>query len=135
LSADGEIKASLGSISPDGPNRIVGLMIRESLAPNSKYAFMGVEQDLKFRWQRRSTTGGSTSTTTSGTSTPPNAWLRLVRSGKTLYGYKSGDGVNWTKVSSPNINMASTIHIGLIVASGDKDQLNTSVFSNVTVVP
>jgi regulation of enolase protein 1 (concanavalin A-like superfamily) len=135
LSANGEIKARLGSISPDGPNRIVGLMIRESLAPNSKYAFMGVEQDLKFRWQRRSTTGGSTSTTTSGTSTPPNAWLRLVRSGKTLYGYKSSDGINWTKLSSPNINMASTIHIGLIVASGDTNKLNTSVFSNVTVVP
>jgi len=135
LSGDGEIKARLNSISANGTNRVVGLMIRESLAPNAKYAFMGMEQNLKFRWQRRSSTGGSTSSTTSGTGTPPNTWLRMVRSGKTLYGYKSTDGVNWTRVSSPNITMATNIYVGLVVTSGDTNTLNTSVFSTMTVVP
>ncbi len=135
LSADGEIKARLNSIGTDGGNRVVGLMIRESLAPNAKYAFMGVGNNLKYRWQRRSSTGGNTSSTTSGACAAPNAWLRVQRVSNTLYGYKSTDGTNWSKVSSPTITMATNIYVGLVVASGDTNTLNTSVFTTITVVP
>ena len=108
-------------------------MIRENLTPGARNAFMGISPDGTVRWQRRSNTSGSTSSSTSGTST--NAWVRLVRTGKTIYGYKSADGVTWSRVSSQNISMAANIFCGLAVASGTTNQVNASTFNSVSVVP
>jgi regulation of enolase protein 1 (concanavalin A-like superfamily) len=96
---------------------------------------MGVGQTVKFRWQSRSTTAGKTSTTTSVLGTTPNVWARLTRKGNTLAGYQSTDGTNWTQVNSGSITMATNIYVGLVVASGSANTLNTATFTNVTVVP
>jgi len=135
LSGDGEIKARLNSVGNTGTSGRIGVIIRESLTSGSEYAFMGISPDGTFRWQRRSNTGGSTSTTTSTISTPPNTWVRLVRTGNTLYGYSSTDGTTWTLVNSRSITMATNIYVGLAVASGSSNTLNTSTFTNLTVVP
>jgi regulation of enolase protein 1 (concanavalin A-like superfamily) len=71
----------------------------------------------------------------SGNASPPNVWVRVVRTGNTLSGYKSVDGINWTLVNSANIAMASNIYIGLAEASGSASTLATSLFTNVMVVP
>jgi fibronectin type 3 domain-containing protein len=135
LSADGEIKARLTSVQTDNANCRFGVMIRDNLSPNSKYAFMGVSQDLKFRWQRRSSSGGNTASTISTASTPPNTWVRLVRAGSTITGYMSDDGSNWTRVNSRSISMATNVFIGFVAASGSTNSVNTAVFANGFVVP
>jgi regulation of enolase protein 1 (concanavalin A-like superfamily) len=135
LSGDGDITARINSMTTNGVNRCVGVMIRESLAPNSRYAFMGIGQNLKFRWQRRNNTGGATASTTSTLATPPNVWARLTRTNNTLYGFSSTNGVNWTKLASANITMATNVYVGFVVASGNTNALNTSVFPNVSVTP
>jgi fibronectin type 3 domain-containing protein len=135
LSADGEIKMQLTTVQTDNPNSRFGVMIRESLAANSKYAFMGMTPALNFRWQRRSSSGGSTAATTSTTTTPPYSWVRLVRTGNTLVGYKSGDGTKWTKVASRSITMAANVYVGYVVASGDTNVLSTATYANGFVVP
>ena len=135
LSGDGEIKVCLNSAGNTGTSGRIGVMIRESLTSGSKYALMGISPDGTFRWQRRINTGGSTSTSTSTIGTPPNVWTRLVRTGNALYGYNSTDGTNWTQVNSRNITMATNIYVGLAVASGSSNTLNTATFTNVTVVP
>jgi sulfur relay (sulfurtransferase) complex TusBCD TusD component (DsrE family) len=135
LSGDGEIKVRLNSVGNTGTSGRIGVMIRESLTSGSKYAWMGISPDGTFRWQRRSNTGGSTSTTTSTVGTPPNAWTRLVRTGNALYGYNSTNGTNWTQVNSRSITMATYIYVGLAVASGSSNTLNTATFTNVIVVP
>jgi hypothetical protein len=58
-----------------------------------------------------------------------------VRSGNGLAGYSSTDGTNWSSVSSRNISMATNAYIGLVVASGSTNNLSTSTFTNLTVVP
>jgi hypothetical protein len=135
LSANGDITARINSISTNGVNRCVGVMIRESLASNSEYAFMGVGQSLNYRWQRRSNTGGSTSSSTGALASLPNTWVRVVRVNNTLSGYTSTNGVNWTKLGSANVKMAANIYVGFVEASGNAITLNTSVFSNVSVTP
>jgi hypothetical protein len=135
LSADGEIKARINSVTNSGSGGRTGVMIRESLTSSSRYAFMGISNDGTFRWQRRINSGGGTSGTTSLTGTPPNVWIRLVRTGNSIYGYKSTDGVNWTLVNSRNITMAANIYIGLAVASGSSSTLSTATFSDLTVIP
>ena len=135
LSADGEIKAQLTAVPTGNTNGSFGVMIRESLTAGSRYAYMGVSQDLKFRWQRRSSTSGSTSATTSTLSAPPNTWVRLVRSGNTITGYKSTNGTTWTKVNSRSISMAANVYVGFVVASGSTSVLNTATFASGVVVP
>ena len=135
MSGNGEIRAQISSIQNTSTNARAGVMIRETLTSGSRYAFMGISPDGRFRAQRRSSTGGSTSTRTSGSGTPPNEWVRLVRSGNVFYTYRSTDASNWTLVSSNAITMASNVYVGFAVASGNTNTLNTARFSTATVVP
>ena len=135
LSADGEIRAQLSSVPNTSTNGRVGVMIRETLTPGSKYAFMGISPGGTFRSQSRSSTSGSTASTVSSACAPPNVWARLVRAGNSLYSYLSTTGTNWTLVSSNSITMATNIYFGLAVASGNTNTLNISTFTNLTAVP
>lgn len=131
LSADGEIQCQLSLVGAEG---LSGVMIRESLTAGSAHAFMGHIDSGKFRWQERSATSDSTTSKSVAKSTPPNVWLRLVRSGNTLFGYRSTDGHNWTLVNSRTIGMASNVYVGLAVSSGTSAP-HTSSFNQVIVVP
>jgi hypothetical protein len=135
LSGDGEIRARISSAQHTGGGDLTGVMIRESLTSGSKFALMGLSPGGPMRWLRRTNTGSGTSSSKAGNATPPNVWVRVVRSGNTLSGYKSVDGVNWNQVNSVSITMAANIYIGLAVASGATSTLATSLFTNVTVVP
>jgi sulfur relay (sulfurtransferase) complex TusBCD TusD component (DsrE family) len=134
LTGDGEITARLLSVQNTGPNGAVGVMIRESLTSGSRYDFMGVLPDRRFLAQRRVTTSGIPSTYT-GNQVPTNWWVRLVRTGEVLYRLTSTDGVNWNQGDYNKHHMAASVQIGLVVASGTTNTLNTSTFSNVNVVP
>jgi hypothetical protein len=135
LSGDGEIRAQIASAQNTGSGDMTGAMIRESLTSGSKYALMGLSPASAMRWQRRTSTGGGTSSSKAGNASLPNVWVRVVRSGNTLSGYKSTDGVNWTLVNSVNITIASNVYIGFAVASGSINTMTTSLLKNVTVVP
>jgi hypothetical protein len=135
LSGNGEIKTRVNSIENTGTNGRIGVIIRENLSKGSKYAFIGTSPDGRFRWQYRNASGGKTVTALSTSGTTPNIWTRLTRTGNTLAGYKSIDGTNWSLVSSRNLSMATNIYVGLAVASGSSNTLNTATFTNVFVVP
>ena len=135
LTGDGQITARVSALQDTGNAARVGVMIRDTLASNSRHVFMGLAGNGGYRWVRRTGLNGNTSTSNSGSATVPNAWVRLVRSGDTITAYKSADGATWTTVGSLNAAFPSTCYFGLAVASGDDDSLNTSAFSNVTVSP
>jgi hypothetical protein len=97
---------------------------------------MGLHGSSGYRWARRTTTGGSTSSTNSSSGTVPNTWVRLVRSGTTITAYKSTNGTSWTTVgSTTNTTFSATCYIGLAVGSGSDSTLNTSQFNSVSVTP
>lgn len=135
LSGDGEIRAQLVSVQDTGANARAGLMMRETLSPGSQYGFMGCSADGAMCWQYRKHTDGNSDSTLTDTGAIPSAWIRLVRSGNTLYGYQSTNGTDWVLVTSKAIPMAKEIYFGLAVASGSPDILNTSTFTNATIIP
>ena len=136
LTGDGEIIAKISTLQNTGSTARVGVMIRDTLATNSKQIFMGMAGTSAYRWARRTTTGGSITSSSSGTGTVPNTWVRLVRSGTTITAYKSTNGTTWTSVgSTTNTTMAANCYIGLAVDSGSDTTLNTSQFSNLSVTP
>jgi regulation of enolase protein 1 (concanavalin A-like superfamily) len=135
LSGDGEIRARIAA-SQSLNNDWAGVMIRESLTPGSAYGLMGLLSGNAVRLRGRSTTGANSRSTPPTAGTPPNLWVRLVRTGNTLTGYKSTDGVNWGMPAGRYVvPMAANIYIGLAVASGSANGSNTAAFSNLTVVP
>ncbi|HUR45201.1 MAG TPA: Ig-like domain-containing protein [Candidatus Saccharimonadales bacterium] len=135
LSGNGEIKACVNSMASAGTNARIGVIIRESLTKNSKYAFIGNSPEGRFRWQYRNSTGAKTTSTVSTNGAPPNIWTRLVRTGNNLAGYRSTDGTNWALMSSRSISMATNIYVGLLVSSGSSNLVSTATFTNITVIP
>ena len=109
-----------------------GVMIRESLAANSPNAMMAVTPGNGLSFQRRLTAGGTTPATSGGAGTAPY-WVKLVRTGNTLTGYKSTDGVNWTFVASDTVTMAPNVYVGIAVTSHVNTKLIAATVNNVSV--
>jgi regulation of enolase protein 1 (concanavalin A-like superfamily) len=135
LNGNGTVIARVSGLHDTGTNARVGIMLRDTLAANSKMASLAVSGSGAWRWQRRTTTGGTTSTTNSGSGTAPNLWVRLVRSGSTITASRSTNGTSWTTIGNSLISMSTTCYVGLSVASGSTTTLNTSVIDNVSVTP
>jgi hypothetical protein len=132
LSGDGEIIARVTAQENSNPWAKSGVMIRETLNGDSKHATMMVTPANGFNLQYRSTTAGSSGGISGGAlNAAPNNWVRLVRSGSTLTGYKSADGSSWTQVGSVSISMNGNVYVGLAVTSHDNNLLNTTTFDNV----
>jgi fibronectin type 3 domain-containing protein len=135
LSADGSIIARISTLEDTGSSARVGIMIRDTLAANSRMATLSVTGSGAYKWMRRTTTGGNVSNTNSNSGTAPNIWVRLVRVGNTITASRSTNGTSWTTIGSATVTMASSCYIGLAVSSGSTTTLNTSVFDDVTATP
>ena len=62
-------------------------------------------------------------------------WFKVTRAGNTFTGYSSPDGVTWTEVASPvNIQMNSTIYVGVAVTSCNTSSTIATIFDNVGVI-
>jgi regulation of enolase protein 1 (concanavalin A-like superfamily) len=83
-------------------------------------------------FQSRSTAGGA-STVVTGTTAGAPQWIRVVRSGNTLSGYSSADGLTWAAISRSTITTGSTVYVGLAVTSHDPSTVATATFTNVAV--
>lgn len=111
-----------------------GVMIRESLNANSRNAMVAVTPSSGIRFQRRTSTGGSTfSTSASGFVAP--YWVRLVRTGSTFTASRSANGTAWTTIGTQSITMGSTVYIGLPVTSRVDGTRAAAGFDNVTATP
>ena len=131
LSGDGEIVAHVASEQNTSVWAKAGVMIRETTAPNSTYAFMLVTPASGVAFQRRLTTGSNAVGTTVGGIAAP-VWLRVKRVGSTFTGYRSSDGVAWTQVGSATVSMGTNVLIGLAVTSHNNAVTCTTVFDSVT---
>ena len=119
LNGDGEIIARVSSLTNTDPWAKAGVMMRESLAANSRFALMLMTPGANgAAFQYRTSTGGSAAPSNSqdNVSTIPR-WIRLVRQGNTFSGYTSANGTTWTLRNSTTIAMPATIYVGLAVTS------------------
>src|SRR5208337_1828529 len=132
LSGDGTIVARVVSLQGVSYSQ-AGAMIRETLDPSATNVYTQFHQGQVY-FTFRSSSGGSTSQTGGGPSTPLPYWVKVVRSGSTFSGYASSDGVNWVQEgTSQTITMAQNVYIGLAVSSGYNQILETVTFDNVSV--
>ncbi|HXI70041.1 MAG TPA: right-handed parallel beta-helix repeat-containing protein [Verrucomicrobiae bacterium] len=132
-SGDSAIIARVTGVQGTSPWAKAAVMMRETLATNSRNTILFLSPSNGVSFQGRTTTGGLTVTIAGITNLVAPQWIQLVRSGANMNTYKSADGVNWTWVGTQSNGIASSYYIGLAVTSKSNNVLNTSTFDNVSV--
>jgi hypothetical protein len=112
-----------------------GVMIRESLNPDSAHAFTAITPANGVAAQCRPSTGGvSFNTNQTGITAP--YWVKLERSISGSFTVShSANGTSWQAVTGAtpqNIPMGSNVYIGLALTAHDAALTCQAVFSNVT---
>jgi hypothetical protein len=133
LTGDGQITVRVVSILPEPPLNAwtkAGVMIRDTLDPNSAHAMMVVTPSQGVAFQSRLAAGDSSNNNqTTGLNAP--MCLRLVRQGDTFTGYYYNNG-EWIEQYSQTVVMTDPVHIGLAVtAHNDTGPLCTAKFDRV----
>jgi subtilisin family serine protease/regulation of enolase protein 1 (concanavalin A-like superfamily) len=131
LDGDGEIVARVASVQNTNGYAKGGVMIRESLAPDSRHATVDIMPVYGAEFSRRLATAGSTTVTATAGIAPPY-WVKLVRRGSSFSGYIAKDGVNWTLMGTSSISMASSVYIGLVANSHNNTLLCSAVLDSVS---
>ena len=136
LTGDGEMIARLQSLESTSTSSYfrAGLMIRETTAAGSRHALISIASTSP-PWGHlysRSTTNSATAKSSTAGS-PASSWMKIARTGDTLAGYISPDGVTWTQMGSNlSITMNASVRIGLAVTSQADGTLCTAGFGNIT---
>ena len=111
LAADGSISARVVTQQRTGPLARAGIMIKSSTEPGSPYASIARTPDRGVLMQ---TNFGPD---IAGTATELPVWLRLTRTGTSITGYESADGITWTEVGRASLELPPTAQVGLFVTS------------------
>ncbi|MHC4205408.1 MAG: LamG domain-containing protein [Planctomycetota bacterium] len=133
LTGAGSISARVQSVSDTHTWAKAGVMIRETLDPESAHAMMVVTPGSGVSFQRRPGTGATSIDDTTADITAPY-WVKIERelSGN-FSAYSSADGSTWQKLGvSESIQMASNVYIGLAVTAHNASATCQAVFTNVT---
>jgi len=135
LTGSGSIIARVDSVENTNGWAKAGVMIRESLNPDSAHAFACVTPSNGVASQGRPSTGGASFNTNQTGITAPY-WVKLERSMSGLFTVShSANGSSWQQVTgatAENIAMGSNVYIGLALTSHDAALTCQAVFSNIT---
>jgi hypothetical protein len=136
LTGAGSIIAKVESISDTHSWAKAGLMIRGTLEPDSKYAFICVTPESGISFQYRFNDSTDSYSTDQADITAPH-WIKLERNlSSTFTAYHSTDGSTWVPIESSlpqNIKMNADVYIGLALTSHDGDQTCEAKFSNIRI--
>ena len=133
LTGDGSIVASVTQNQATDPLARAGVMIRESLAANSKHVALVTTAERGPQLISRSTNGGSSAVVSSTASAFTPTWVRLVRTGNLITAARSADGISWTTVGSVTVAMSGTVRIGFLTSAQDATKINTARFTGVAL--
>jgi len=128
LTGNASIVARVTSQSDTDPWAKSGVMIKQSTAAGSNYALLAVTPGNGINFQY-----GFNSSTSGGSYSFPNGWLKLTRSGSTITASSSSDGTTWTPVGATTMPMNDPVTIGLFNCAHNASALNTATFDNVSV--
>jgi hypothetical protein len=133
LTGIGSIIVKVESVGNTNGWAKAGVMIRNTLEPNSKHAMVVVTPAQGVSFQRRTVTGAASADTTETDISAPQ-WVKIERdiSGKFTGSYSS-DGISWTQIGSELINMNVNAYVGLAVTAHNTSEVCEAKFSNVSI--
>ncbi|UCE50087.1 MAG: hypothetical protein JSW47_07985, partial [Phycisphaerales bacterium] len=133
LTGPGSIIAKVETLRNTHSSAQAGVMIRNTLDPDSAHAMVVVTPASGVLFRRRAfISDGSTTTTQTGVTAPQ--WVRVERDmGGNVTAWYSADGTTWTQLGGEVINMGTPMYIGLVVASNHATTTCEATFSNVQI--
>ena len=133
LTGTGSIIAKVESVGNTNVWAKAGVMIRNTLEPDSRHAMVVVTPAQGVSFQRRTVTGSGSADTTQTDITAPQ-WVKIERdiSGNFTGSYSS-DGISWTQIGSDSINMNANAYVGLAVTAHNPSEVCEARFSNVSI--
>ncbi len=134
LTGDGEVVARVQSITYSNTWAKTGVMIRETLAPDSRHAFALISAGAGYVFERRIDPAGITQSTAGSAGAAPG-WVRLVRTGSRIDAYQSTNGATWTSMGSDIVPMTDTVYVGLATTSHNTTTATDAVLDNFRVTP
>lgn len=135
LTGDGYIIARIASQQNTGQSAKAGVMIRENLNGNSRYAFTAIRPSQGTRFQYREEPYATPGSINNNGYTVP-IWVKLERLGNTFTSYRSSDGITWIEIGQRDIDMGvggGSVYFGLAVTSYEDADLSRTVFDNVEI--
>jgi hypothetical protein len=146
LAGDGTVVARVLTQQDTGPWARAGIMVKQSPEPGAPYAALMVTPGHGVRLQSNFTTD------LAGSAAGTPRWLKLTRSGSSVSGYESADGVTWSPVGTVTVSgLPRTAEAGLFVTSpatgqrvlregtgtrtGPDWKPSTATFDQVSLVP
>jgi regulation of enolase protein 1 (concanavalin A-like superfamily) len=133
MNGDGRIVARVLTVGNTNTFAKAGVMMRESTAANAADVILDVRPNGNVEFMTRGSNGAFTAWLAGATQSPP-VFLKLERTGSTVTGSISADGVTWQQVGQATLSSAAAT-LGLVVTSHDPSLLNTSTFDQVAAVP
>ena len=117
-----------------------GLMAREALLANSRYAASFATPSISGAYgQWRTNAGGTAINSGTYLVNYPNSWLRLKRAGNLFTSFASVDGDAWFQLGSATIAMTANAYIGMAVSAsvtnGSAIATTTAQFRDFMPVP
>ena len=136
LSGTGSIVVKVESVTETSSSAKAGVMIRETLEPDSKYAMVFSRPDGGVRFRRRiETAGESTNSVDSRLAVPHWVKLELDAAGL-LTASHSVDGINFVPFDDQTLGSSATVQmnnvfIGLALSSNNPEETCTAVFLDI----
>ncbi|UCG57990.1 MAG: hypothetical protein JSU70_00510, partial [Phycisphaerales bacterium] len=129
LSGNDLIAASVPNMVGFGEWMPAGLMIRETLDPDSRHAMMAVSPGYgaAFRWRPNTAEPPQSQGGGEATDVTPPVCLRIERRGDKFTGSYFSDG-EWVRCGTATIPMERDVYVGIAVASQDEGQLTRATF-------
>lgn len=140
LVGDGSIVAKLTYANKPYPWSKAGIMIRESLQPNSAYSMLMYTPLHHTRVQQRSATGAYS---TDDPNMNPDGyehiynlykWFKITREGNLITSYCSLDKINWVQMAQQAITMGTQVYLGMAVSGASPTYPSRAIFDSITVV-
>ena len=129
---DIDIRARVDDLEATHEWAKAGVMIRQTLEAGSRHALMSLTPtgDGEFIYRQESE-ASSSGAAISGLSFP--TWVRLVRTGSTVRGLVSTDGVSWDEVGHIEIAFSGTLYAGIAVTSRNPEAATKAIVRGVSV--
>jgi hypothetical protein len=132
FSGDVDVVAHVTSMGQTHPWSKGGLMIRASLAPDSRHASMLATGNAGMAFIYRPS-DGALSTRVSGTASPAPMWVKLTVRGSTVTAFESTNGIAWTQVGSQALAIPASFYVGLAVSSHEEAVTVRARFDQVSI--
>jgi hypothetical protein len=115
-------------------NNMVGLMMRDSITPWSRFAYIARTSGNGFVFMYRSVPGGPTVTSNPVAGGPLPYWVKINKTGTTYSGWISSDGFSWVPVGS-GISLAfgggsNLMNTGIATTATNNSLLSTAVLDS-----